>query len=694
MQNLFVCFLTVRNIAVIVSVISFCASANAQVTWDGDAGDGLWNTPANWVGNAIPSNTDDVLLDHSVVNVNYIVTLPAGVSSVAVRTLSIFPAVGRIIEVLLPVSNTAIPAFTAIGSVYGLIIHPGGIFRNSSGASAGTPVNISDSIKINNGGLYVHNTGRAHASNVTVLSIMAGTERGTFEFDVPGSAGYTVSIAGRTYGNMVLSATAAGGPKSYTSTGITAVNINGEFRINHGVNYSLNFNGAFIIHGSFFHHGNIFDISSGPQSNRINLRENMFQSGIITKSGTGLPVLEFNGNMNQDVSLVGSITGSNTFRINNAAGITLQSPVSISYKLELIKGNIRTTSANILVMHDNSICVGGSSSSFIEGPLRKIGDDDFDFPVGKQADYAPVSIAGAGGTVTDEFEAEYFHGNPTIIFGSAIEAPPIIRVSGLEYWNLRRNAGIASKKITLNVRTYSNATLLEKLIVSRWDMPGIIWRSEGNTAFSGIASGTITSGDVHSFGVFTIASTVANQNPLPQSLISVNIKNQDANILLSWQLDPSINADHFEIQRSEDNIHFTVVKKIEASPNTFKYQFSEKLPVQGIYYYKLKVTEKNGNTRISRLISVSYRKSGIELVTVSGFIFHNMIGLTISSAEKALLNLYIINAEGKIVQRTSTVVHKGSMKLSMDISNMPAGIYYLAGSAGNTTTNIIRLIKL
>jgi hypothetical protein len=252
MHALIVCLLAKRIIP-LITVLFVGFQIHGQIKWDGGGGDGFWNTPANWTGDIIPGATDDVLLDHSIFPGNYIVMLPSGANAVSVRTLSISPSATQNIEVRLPVTNTAIPAFTATGSVYGLVIGDGGIFRNSSGASVGTPVDVSDSIKIHNGGLFIHNTSRAHAGNVAVLSRSPGTEQGSFEFDVPGGAGYTVSIAGRVYGSLILSAVAAGGTKSYISTGATAVNINGQFRLKPGANYSLNFNGGFIIHGDFIH---------------------------------------------------------------------------------------------------------------------------------------------------------------------------------------------------------------------------------------------------------------------------------------------------------------------------------------------------------------------------------------------------------------------------------------------------------
>jgi len=684
------------KVPLVILLIGMCCLFNplwCQIKWDGEGADGLWNTATNWVGNIVPSSTDNVLLDHSSITGNYTIVLPAGANGVVVQTLIIFPAASKTIEVHLPITNTAIPGFTATGPGYGLTIYQGGIFKNSSGASNGTPVNISDSIKIINGGSFIHNTSRAHAANVMVLSRVPGTEQGMFEFDVPGGAGYTVSIAARVYGTMVLSANAAGGTKSYTSTGTTSVNINGHFIMNPGVNYSLNYSGTFIINGDFIQQGNLFDISSGLHSNRIISRSNMIQSGIITESGTGLPVLEFEGISNQNISIPGIITGNTTVRINNPNGITLQSPVSISYRLEFVNGSIRTTTLNVLVLDDNATCSSGSPNSFVEGPMRKIGDDNFIFPLGKQGDYAPLSISGTG-TVSDEFVAEYYLGNPTIIFGSTVESPPIIRISRLEYWILQQTIGASSKKVTLQVRTYSNATLLEKLVIGHWNMQGNIWKSEGNTAFAGVASGTVTSADVSSFGVFTLASTVVDQNPLPLQSISFSVRNQNSNALLSWKINPALEPLSFEILRSTDKTHFEVITKMNASGNQLTYQFSDKLSEAGVYYYKLKITEKNGSVTFSTTGSLFYQQKGIELISVSPVITRGTTNLTLSSSKKGQVHLYLLNTEGKAVRKISTIVENGSTSLMVDVSTIPAGIFYITGMANGMKTNSIRLIKL
>ena len=54
-------------------------------------------------------------------------------------------------------------------------------------------VSINSTFRINNGGRYIHNTSRQNLPLVSQLSIVTGTERGIFEYDVPTSTAYSIS---------------------------------------------------------------------------------------------------------------------------------------------------------------------------------------------------------------------------------------------------------------------------------------------------------------------------------------------------------------------------------------------------------------------------------------------------------------------------------------------------------------------
>ena len=198
--------------ALFILIIFFKNGFAVTKTWTGFANDGLWSSPANWSDNTVPLATDDVLLDNSNLTGSYTVILPN--TAVTIKTVTITPLSVNTIQLILPSSNTIENAFTISGPGYGLTINSGGIFKNSSGVSSGTPVNIADSIKINNGGKYIQNAQGTHASNVAVLSKAAGTEKGIFEFDVPATGSYSISFSNRTYGTLVLSSAAAGGNRS------------------------------------------------------------------------------------------------------------------------------------------------------------------------------------------------------------------------------------------------------------------------------------------------------------------------------------------------------------------------------------------------------------------------------------------------------------------------------------------------
>ncbi|HEY1199822.1 MAG TPA: hypothetical protein VGE79_02525, partial [Niastella sp.] len=143
--------------------------AFSQLRWDGEAGDGQWMTASNWVGNVIPGVTDEVILDNGFVSGTYSVTLPGSNSVVQIRSVTIAPGAGNNIELILPATNTARPAFKLLGAVYGMVIENGGVFKNSSGVDNDLPVEIADSIMIKNGGRYIQNSDGSHAANVMVL---------------------------------------------------------------------------------------------------------------------------------------------------------------------------------------------------------------------------------------------------------------------------------------------------------------------------------------------------------------------------------------------------------------------------------------------------------------------------------------------------------------------------------------------
>jgi hypothetical protein len=285
-------------------------SCYTQNIWIGLGGDGQWSTATNWSSGNVPVTTDDVIINNSTATGTFTVTLPAGGIGVAIRSLTITPTVPNTITVVLPTTNTAVPGLNITGTGDAFILNTNGVFRNSTGAASGNAV-AAGVLRINNGGKYVHNNETSHAALVTNLSTAAGTENGSFEFDVPGGSGYAIAVTGRNYGNLVLSAATAG-TKSYTGNGASGLNVRGNLVIQSNVSYTSTMTADIRIAGNL-------DVSGNFACSPSNI-------------GTTNRSILFNGSGNQIISGAGNLTTGGNFRNFEVLGnstVTLQRDISI-----------------------------------------------------------------------------------------------------------------------------------------------------------------------------------------------------------------------------------------------------------------------------------------------------------------------------------------------------------------------------
>src|SRR5262249_18644315 len=142
-----------------------------------------------------------------------------------------------------------------------------------------------------------------------------------------------------------------------------------------GVTLTLDYSNDILINGNFVQSSSsTFNLSNNMASTIYRIKGNIVSAGNITESGSGLPEVRLVGVSNQSITAGGSISNSITFNINNAAGATLLSSVSLPYKLQLTNGIIKTTPAFLLTLVDNATSSGGSPNSFVNGPMKKIGD--------------------------------------------------------------------------------------------------------------------------------------------------------------------------------------------------------------------------------------------------------------------------------------------------------------------------------
>lgn len=88
-----------------------------------------------------------------------------------------------------------------------------------------------------------------------------------------------------------------------------------------------------------------------------------------------------------------------------------------------------------------------------------------------------------------------------------------------------------------------------------------------------------------------------NVDPLPIELLSFSFEIHPGVVLLRWITATEINNDFFTIERSRDMLQWEELGKIQGAGNSnelLSYNFSDRNPVRGISYYRLKQTDFDG----------------------------------------------------------------------------------------------------
>ena len=331
--------LTIAVLGVMVGLVALPAQA-ATCAWSGNGGDGLWATATNWsgcTGGGVPATTDSVLLNNTTVSGSYTVTLPSGSTAITITQLTITPDWGNNITLILPSGNTANPGLCVGDSTAGtddIILNNGAVLRNSTGAGAGNGIQAystsNGTVRINNGGRYIHNTVRSTAGVVPLLSTVTGTETGVFEYDAPGTGTTSISASGRNYGSLTLTRTA--GAATYNATGSNPLTVRGNFIINSGVTFNNTLTGV------------------------MNVAGNWSNSGTFTGSGA----VTFNGS--STLPTIQRLTGNTTF--NN---LTIDSGAIVDVGDSVLTVNGTYTNTGQLRRSPSSSIACGSSETDATG---------------------------------------------------------------------------------------------------------------------------------------------------------------------------------------------------------------------------------------------------------------------------------------------------------------------------------------
>ncbi|WP_317191342.1 choice-of-anchor D domain-containing protein [Hymenobacter guriensis] len=452
-----------------------------------------------------------------------------------------------------------------------------------SGEPFGTSSSNYNTIVFRNGSRVQQSGGGQVFSASAPNSSITLEPTSTYVYTIPASGIGQPSIpplSQRTYGNLEFDLGADGHARSTTG-------------------------GALIIAGNL-------TVTSGTVD--LNLGNSIAIGGNVTvSSGASLgfnpstaQTLTLNGTTPQTISGGGTLTFASTYTlaINNATGVTLARPVSVSH-LTLTNGILTTDATNLLTL--GSTLTGGSSTSYINGPLARAkaaGAGTLSFPIGMGTEYRPLTLI-ISQTDAGTFTAVQHEGAPA----NQTLSGDLKRVSKLRYYTVTSNAGNFAGTITLSYDAAKDAVTNAGALVIASSNNGSPWVNIGQSADVPPTATTVTSGSFTSFGDFVLASTdedVAN-NPLPVELTSFVAERKGGRVDVRWATASEHNSSYFVVERATDAVHFAPVGRVAGKGTATSrnaYLFVDAQPLAGVAYYRLRQVDQDGSVSFSEIRTV------------------------------------------------------------------------------------------
>ena len=143
---------------------------------------------------------------------------------------------------------------------------------------------------------------------------------------------------------------------------------------------------------------------------------------------------------------------------------------------------------------------------------------------------------------------------------------------------------------------------------------------------------------------------------LPVELNSFTAEANAGEALLRWSTSSEMNSNRFQVERSTNGLHFSTIGERAAQGNSAvfnEYQFSDRHPVNGYNYYRLKQIDRDGASYYSKVEVLNFSLEGkaISIYPNPAFAYVYVAGL--KSSNDYFYRLFSLSgvkaAEGKII---------------------------------------------
>ena len=168
---------------------------------------------------------------------------------------------------------------------------------------------------------------------------------------------------------------------------------------------------------------------------------------------------------------------------------------------------------------------------------------------------------------------------------------------------------------------------------------------------------------------------------LPVKLIYFSAQNDNTKLIIQWHTASELNVSHYIIQRSSNGETFKSLDQV-LSNNLYNakcsYSFDDKLPLQGLNFYRLAMVDKDGTINYSKIISASIKNASSFIVENIAFLrSNNKLKINLNSNCIQKMNIAIIDINGRISFSSNVLLQIGNNKIESNLQGYNTAVFYV-----------------
>lgn len=322
---------------------------------------------------------------------------------------------------------------------------------------------------------------------------------------------------------------------------------------------------------------------------------------------------------------------------------------------------------------------GGNIERWVPTSSITIGNVAGQFPIGTSTDYRPLFFGNAGLTVGGTIKVRH-----TASSGATAVAPTFtdnggtVAIRSNSFWTVTTGNGIGTGTHSLTTQGTGFGT-----VGALTDLRITLVNTIAPGADGIHTNGTLTNPEVNRTGLTTAnlsnsfywGSINSTQTTLPISLISFNGQQVVDGIKLNWKTASEKNFSFFSIEKSLDGASFNEIGRVNGNGTTtdqHSYDFTDKNPLIGTNYYRLRSVDFDGYTEYFDIISVEF--SDQKRFTI----FPNpnngkSINSSINFNSEQEYTLTILNNFGVVISKFSSAQPEIKLNFTEELTS---GVYY------------------